>query len=119
MTKILNIDNIPLSREYKGMGRRCNAPLSVIVFFILGVICSLSFGIFPSQALPADTAVAAFEQHVKSLYETIELKKSGLDLACFRYALLGYFNLKSKGVIKRDDIISIVDFRQSCNGRRF
>ena len=119
MTKILNIDNIPLSREYRGMGRHCNAPLPVMVFFILGVMCSISSGIFPAQALPADTAVAAFEQHAKYLYETMELKKSGLDLVCFRYALIGYFNLKRKGVIKREDIISIVDFRQSCNDRRF
>ena len=101
------------------MGRRCNAPLSVIVFFILGVFFLVSFGIASSPALPTDTAVIAFEQHAKFLYDTIALKKSGLDLACFRYALIGYFNLKSKGVIKREDIISIVDFRQSCNGRRF
>jgi hypothetical protein len=69
--------------------------------------------------LPSDPTVTAFEQHAKFLYETIALQKSGLDFACFRYALIGYFNLKGKGAIKKEEIISIIDFRKSCNDRRF
>ena len=47
------------------------------------------------------------------------LQKRGLDFACFRYALIGYFNLKGMGAIKKEEILSIIDFRKSCNVRRF
>jgi hypothetical protein len=56
---------------------------------------------------------------VRSLYETIELKKRGLDFDLFRYALVGYFNLKKKDALSKEGIISIIDFRKSCNESRF
>lgn len=84
----------------------------------------LSFCTFPLQTCQAFHAViedpaADFDQYVQSLYETIELKKAGLDFDCFRYALIGYFNLKRKGAIQKEGIISIIDFRKSCNASRF
>lgn len=62
---------------------------------------------------------ATFEQYVQSLYETIGLEKRGLDFDLFRYALIGYFNLKKKDVLSKEGIISLIDFRKSCNASRF
>ena len=42
-----------------------------------------------------------------------------MDFEIFRYALIGYFNLKRKDSIKKRGIISIVDYRKSCNDKRF
>jgi hypothetical protein len=119
MAEILNVDNIPLSREYRGMLGFGNIRSTGAAFSFLGLFLLISPRISPSQSLPPDPAVTAFEQHAASLYETLGLQKRGLEFACFRYALIGYFNLKGEGAIKKEGIISIIDFRKSCNERRF
>lgn len=106
------------------MRRCCKITSSVIALAIIGMFAALSlYTFFPPlfQSLQASTKkpTVDFEQYVQSLYETIELKKSGLDLDCFRYALIGYFNLREKDAIKKAGIISIIDFRKPCNERRF
>jgi hypothetical protein len=63
-------------------------------------------------------SVVAFQPYIQSLYEAIGLKKKGLDFAVFRYALIGYYNLKRQDAISRTGIITIVDFRKSCNESR-
>jgi hypothetical protein len=103
----------------------CKALFSfTVTLLILSMVFMLSFCTFPLQTCQAFHAViedpaADFEQYVQSLYETIELKKAGLDFDCFRYALIGYFNLKRRGAIQKEGIISIIDFRKSCNASRF
>jgi hypothetical protein len=92
--------------------------LVLSVFFILS---SCSPPVPTCQALESRTEepLAIFEQYVQSLYETIGLKKRGLDFDLFRYAVIGYFNLKKKGALPKEEIISIIDFRKSCNESRF
>jgi hypothetical protein len=119
MTEILNIDNIPPSREYRGMRRYGKILSAGAAFSFLGLFLLVSPGISLAQSLPSDPAVVAFEQHVTSLYETMALQKKRLDFECFRYALIGYFNLRGEKAIKKEEIISIIDFRKSCNERRF
>ena len=97
---------------------------SIVVILALGVFCILSSCTPPittCQASESSTEepAAAFEQYVQSLYEVIGLKKRGLDFDLFRYALIGYFNLKKRGALPKDGIISIIDFRKSCNESRF
>jgi len=106
------------------MRRRCKALSPVVILLILIVAFILSFcppPITTCQASESSTEepAATFEQYVQSLYGTIELKKRGFDLDLFRYALIGYFNLKKKDAIKKEGIISIIDFRKSCNESRF
>jgi hypothetical protein len=63
--------------------------------------------------------ILLFEQQVKFLYETIGPKQNGLDFDVFRYALLGYYNLKGNGSIKKRGIISIIDYRKPSTDERF
>jgi hypothetical protein len=101
------------------MWRPGNVLSAGAAFCFLGLFLLASPSISPAQSLSSDAAVAAFEQYAISLYETMALQKRGLDFECFRYALIGYFNLKGEGSIKKEGIISIIDLRKSCNERRF
>jgi hypothetical protein len=106
------------------MCRRCKALSPVVALLIISIIFILSSSTPPVATCQASEAgtkepAVAFEQYVQSLYETIGLKKRGLDLDLFRYALIGYFNLKKKDAIPKEGIISIIDFRKSCNESRF
>jgi hypothetical protein len=106
------------------MCRRCKALSSVVALVALGMVFILSSCTFPVPTCQASEAgtkepAVAFEHYVQSLYEAIGLKKRGLDLDLFRYALIGYFNLKKKDAIPKEGIISIIDFRKSCNESRF
>ncbi len=106
------------------MRRRGKILFSIVVILALGgffILSSCTPPITACQASESSTEepAAAFEQYVHSLYETIGLKKRGLDFDLFRYALIGYFNLKKRGAIPKDGIISIIDFRKSCNESRF
>jgi hypothetical protein len=97
---------------------------SVAVILVLGVFFILSFctpSVPTCQATEPSTGefVVAFEPYIQSLYEAIGLKKKGLDFGIFRYALIGYYNLKRQDAISRTGIITIVDFRKSCNESRF
>ena len=120
---IKNIDKLSISGEHRDMRRRCKALLPVVTLLILGVVFILSSCPPPittcrASGSGAEEPKADFEQYVQSLYETIGLKKRGLDLDLFRYALIGYFNLKRKAAIPKTGIISIIDFRKSCNDNR-
>jgi hypothetical protein len=124
ITNIITIDNASLSREHKGMYRRCTVLSSITALVVFSIVIIPSSYIFPVHTCQAFQAViedpaANFEQHAQYLYETIGLKKRGLDLDLFRYALVGYFNLKRRGALSKEGIISIIDFRKSCNENRF
>jgi hypothetical protein len=106
------------------MQRRYRISSSVLASAVVGAIFILClYTLLASTCRAAELGfedpAAGFEQYVQSLYETIELKKRGLDFDLFRYALIGYFNLKSENALNREGIISIIDFRKSCNDRRF
>lgn len=61
---------------------------------------------------------AGFEQYIKSIYESIGLEKKGLDFKVFRYAIIGYYNLKKENTVMKKTIISIIDYCKSCNDAR-
>lgn len=90
----------------------------------LGIVSLLCVGSIPIQTCQAfdfyaEYPIVVFEQHITFLYETIGLKNNGLSFEVFRYALIGYYNLKGKGSIKKRGIISIIDYRKSSNDKRF
>lgn len=88
---------------------------------MLSILCPVKVPVHTCRAsqLSIEGTLASFEQHVQFLYETIGLKREGLDFAIFRYALIGYYNLKRQGAITKKGIISIVDYSKSCNDERF
>jgi hypothetical protein len=105
--------------------RRYGTLLSSAAFiFVLGIFFSLFSCTLPVPTCQATESssgdsVVAFQPYIQSLYEAIGLKKKGLDFGIFRYALIGYYNLKRRDAISRTGIITIVDFRKSSNESRF
>jgi hypothetical protein len=92
--------------------------LALGVFLIL-FSCTPPVPTCQATEFSSGESVVAFQPYIQSLYEAIGLKKKGLDFEIFRYALVGYFNLKRQDAISRTGIITIVDFRKSCNESRF
>jgi hypothetical protein len=97
---------------------------TVVVCLALGIISLLNPATVPVQTCQAydvyiEKPVEVFEDHVRFLYKTIGLKNNGLSFDIFRYALIGYYNLKENGSIKKRGIISIIDYRKSANDERF
>lgn len=95
-----------------------------VVVLILSIVSILSLVPIPIPTCQASESnieglSARFEGHVRFLYGAIGLQNVGLDLTCFRYALIGYYNLKRHDAISKRGIISIIDYRKSCNEKRF
>jgi len=106
------------------MHRRYKTVSSAIAFFAISTVSIFSFYVVPGNNCRAsefnsEKPYSRFEQYVTSIYESVGLKKGGLDLRVFRYALIGYHNLRRENSIIEKDLISIIDFRKSCNDKRF
>lgn len=54
-----------------------------------------------------------------NLYNEMSLKKLGLSIKAFEYALKGYKNLVERGKVMKDQVLSICDFSQSSRRKRF
>lgn len=118
------IDNSLLSAEHGDMRRWGKTAACVVAILALSMVfilssCSPPVPTCQAFAYGTEESLASFEQYVQSLYEVIGLKKRGLNFDLFRYALIGYFNLEKRNAIPKDGIISIIDFRKSCNENRF
>ena len=53
-----------------------------------------------------------------ALFSEMHLAEAGLSQSVFSSALHGLHKLESKGVVKKDDILTIVDFSQPSNKKR-
>jgi hypothetical protein len=53
------------------------------------------------------------------LYETLNLEEVGLNRNALDYAIAGYENLLNQGLITNTQYLSIVDFSQPLNSKRF
>jgi hypothetical protein len=53
-----------------------------------------------------------------TIYESMKLKKSGLNQKAFEYAWRGYHNLLKKGMLTKANVLSICDFTQSSRRKR-
>ena len=76
-----------------------------------------------SDNLSAIAANAAIKSNLVtnrqlSVYDELDLSKSGLSRYAFDYAVKGYDYLLSVGKLKNDQIISIVDFSQASSKKR-
>jgi len=61
----------------------------------------------------------AMATEAMELYNAMNLKKVGLSIKAFEYALKGYKNLVERGKVMRDRVLSICDFSQSSRKKRF
>jgi len=64
------------------------------------------------------TTFNSLEAETNLLYEEMSLGELGLGKKAFEYAYRGYKNLLSRGLIARQNILSVVDFSQSSTHKR-
>ena len=74
---------------------------------------------FKKNADSAESGVENVKTAAASLYERLDLKKMGLDYTALEYAYKGYQNLREKGLVKKSDLLTVVDFSQSSRKKRF
>lgn len=96
-----------------------------ILLFLMGsgVLMALIFNV---QRAPAAVSASALipvlekraGQDLMVLYEELALDSLGLSPAAFNYAVQGYTRLLTTGKIKREDIISIIDFSLPSSKKR-
>ena len=65
------------------------------------------------------TAAELFEAEAVGMYKEMNLKKWGLSIKAFEYALKGYRNLVEHGKVMKEEVLSICDFSQSSRRKRF
>jgi hypothetical protein len=67
----------------------------------------------------ANTAI--LDHEIRSIYEKLSPSADsiGLDFKAFRYAMIGYYNLKNEGEIDDREIISIIDYTKHSAKKRF
>jgi len=65
------------------------------------------------------TAAEVFAAEAAGMYQEMNLKKWGLSIKAFEYALKGYRNLVEHGKVMKDEVLSICDFSQSSRRKRF
>ncbi len=59
------------------------------------------------------------QRTIESLYRSTELGNA-IDYKAFRMAMAGYYSLRQKGMLKNDDVLTIIDYNQpSVNKRLF
>src|SRR6266540_2672622 len=66
----------------------------------------------------ADSNTAANNNRFAVLYEQMKLDSLGLSHEAFTYALQGYMSLVANGDVKRDNLLSIVDFSLPSSKKR-
>jgi len=70
-----------------------------------------------SKSQTISDKVSSFSDFAKSIYDSLKLGKSGLNLNVFESALTGYYVLKDQGLVKHK-IITVVDFDMPSNLKR-
>lgn len=60
----------------------------------------------------------SLEAKASELYEEAGLAKLGLSFKVLKYALKGYEKLKDRGHVKKDEVLTVVDFSQGSKKKR-
>ena len=64
------------------------------------------------------TTVSAEHEKATALYNDLHLHEAGMEQEVFTSAIHGMEKLDAEGVVKKDDIITIIDFSQPSNQKR-
>src|SRR5687767_5543607 len=65
-----------------------------------------------------NNAISDFSADFSALYTEMNLEQLGLESDVFNKAVGGLHKLNKKGAIKKDDVITIVDFSQPSTQKR-
>lgn len=99
----------------------------VYVFFIVMLAFMIHFPVafshtktfqFQKTSYPAAAEISAEESSLNKLYDSLQLNLSGLSQSAFNYAVKGYQFLRTKGKIKNENVLSIVDFTKPSSEKR-
>lgn len=71
-----------------------------------------------SKATVASYKIMQFDEVAYSLYNEMELSKSGLKYEIFSKALTGYYNMKHEGKLSGKPVLTMVDFTKSSTQKR-
>ena len=72
-----------------------------------------------STNVTSDEAMRAFENHIMDIYYSANLGHKNLDYNVFKYAITGFYNLKSQYLYHpNQQILSIIDYRQASTKKR-
>ena len=66
-----------------------------------------------------DQALAALDESLHTLYESIGLADYDLSFEAFRYGMIGYQILRAEGRLNDKQLLTIIDFTQSSCKKRF
>lgn len=76
---------------------------------------SASYKVAPAAVT---TPVVNMANTMNMLYEKLGLASKGLSEAAYDYAVTGFLKLKDQGKIKKDEVLTIVDFSLPSNQKR-
>lgn len=94
--------------------------LSKLFLFVVILLISTSF---KEVAIPKSSTHAGvkkdsiFAAHIKEIYDSCKLNKKGMSFEVFEKGMTGFYNLKNRGLVKKN-ILSIVDFQKSSTNKR-
>lgn len=91
--------------------------LFILTFFAVSLQFSSSNYTAKKSALPSEQMKTGTNANLQ-LYTCLELQKLHLSKAAFDYAIKGYETLKASDKIKKDAIISIIDYSLPSNMKR-
>lgn len=93
-------------------------------FFISFLIIIISANYFNSKPLYLDSESnnlikysKEFDHFTETFYSEI-CSDGSISYDAFQYALTGYYNMKCKGLLKRDDMLTVIDYNLSSNLKR-
>jgi hypothetical protein len=74
---------------------------------------------FQSQVVINDSiGVDSADAEMEMIYDSLQLKKLGLNKDAFKYAYTGYKKLEEEGKLNKEGLITICDFTQSSKRKR-
>ncbi len=65
-----------------------------------------------------ETHSQVFDNYVNTAYTKLGLKQKGLSYKVFHYAMTGYYNLESRGLLSGKKLLTIADMQKSANAKR-
>lgn len=97
--------------------------------FLFSLICSVSlygqqshFAVSRLSNIVIDSLLSPhenFEYAIKRIYIDIKGREHDLDFKAFRYAYIGYQNMKLQNKLNDKRLLSIIDFTKDSNKKRF
>ena len=95
-----------------------------ISIYIIIFICNFPVGLNNSKAQTKNSYYNDYSQPLianynnTNIFDSLKLGKLGLGRMAFDYAMLGFKSLKEKGLLGKEDVLSIIDFSLRSDKKR-